>query len=170
MMNTLRTFVATTLMLVALSVPATAHNIFATMTEIEWNDQDQSLEVIMQMHAEHLEARLSLDLGERLNFLNDSHFERLEAATAPLIAKHLEIIVNSQPVILSFLGLEFRGDEVFLYLETELESAPRYMEVMNSLFLDDLPGQVNSVMATVKGERQAADITSAAEPAEFNFD
>jgi|GEM_PF-1629211 len=169
MIKSLRTFAVHLTTLVIFTTAALAHSAFATLTEIEWNDRDGSLEVIMQMHADLLEARISVDHGERLSFLNPDHFDALENGTAPLVSRHLQITVNGDPVDLTFLGLEYRDQEVFIYLESDLPRAPETMEVMNSLLIDRLPGQVNSVMAMVKGQRLAGDITSSGEPLEFEF-
>ncbi|SDE34851.1 MULTISPECIES: DUF6702 family protein [Kordiimonas] len=169
MIKTLRTYAVHLTFLALATTGAWAHNAFATLTEIEWNQSDQSLEVIMQIHAELLEARVSIDHGSRLSFLNPEHFDLLESGTAPLMADHLRIVVNGDPVDLTFLGLEYRDQEVFVYLESDLPEAPERMEVMNSLLIDRLPGQVNSVIALVKGQRIAGDIASSGEPLEFEF-
>ncbi len=169
MIKSLRTLAVLLIAFVPLTTGALAHNAFATLTEIEWNKSDGSLEVIMQIHAELLEARVSVDNGSRLSFLNPEHFDLLESGTAPLIRDHLQITVNGNPVELTFLGIEYRDQEVFIYLESDLPRPPENMEVMNSLLIDRLPGQINSVIAMVKGQRLAGDITSSGEPLEFEF-
>lgn len=146
-----------------------AHNVYATLTEIEWNPRDRSLEVIMQMHAETLEARLSLDLGERLSFLEEGHFDRLEEAAGPLLAQNLAIEADGIMVPLNYLGLEFQDHDVILYLEASIEAKPGHLVVMNTLFLEDLPGQTNTIMVLVDGKRMADDIQMGTPPLEFTF-
>ncbi|NVJ98459.1 MAG: hypothetical protein HWE25_09920 [Alphaproteobacteria bacterium] len=165
----LKRILAATYLVVLSALPASAHDIHATMTEVLWNERDQSLELVVEMHAELLEARLSIELGERLSFLEEQHFDVLQSATAPLLEEHLYLSEGEAPINLTYLGLEYRDDHVYLYLETEMSEAPKTLTVMNSLFLDDLPGQINTVVAKVGEKMEAGQITVSSDPVIFRF-
>ena len=147
----------------------TAHNVYATFTSIEWNGDDNSVELVMQMHAHELEAHLSLDLGERLTFLNEDDFPKLEAAVGPLLKSKTALELDGKYAEIKYLGMEMQGQTIFIYMETDWPKAPKSIKFMNALFLDELPGQNNSVMAQVKGVRKAGEILSGTGPVLMEF-
>lgn len=160
--------VAAALMLLPLAA-ATAHNVYATFTSIEWNANDNSVELVMQMHAHELEAHLSLDLNERLTFLNEDDFPKLEAAVGPLVTSKTALELDGEYADINYLGMEMQGQTVFIYMETNWPEAPKSIKFMNALFLDELPGQNNSVMAQVNGVRKAGEILSGTGPVLMEF-
>lgn len=172
MMLSLRKWAAIIGFLAFFALPAgvgTAHNVYSSFTEIEWNANDNSLEVIVQIHGHELETKLSLMLDERMSFLEEADLPRLEAATGNLLSQNLLLMVDGKPVDLLFLGLETDGQSVVAYLEQDWPEAPREVQFMNRLFLDDLAGQVNSVLVTVGDNRQGGDITVDSGPISFIF-
>lgn len=153
----------------ASATAAHAHNVYTTFTTIEWNEADKSIELTTQLHAHELEARLSLDLGERLTFLSEKDFPKLEAAVGPLVQELLAIKLDGQFVELDYLGMEMQGQTVFFYMEADWQTAPNEIVFMNGLFIDELPGQVNSVMAVVNSVRKAGEVRSGTGPATLSF-
>ncbi|WP_417451730.1 DUF6702 family protein [Kordiimonas sp.] len=151
------------------SSAAVAHNVFTTFTTIEWNSGDKSIEMVMQTHAHELEALLSLNIGKRLTFLDDGDYARLEEAVKPAVDKMVALEVDGQLVDITYLGMELQGQTVFLYMETKWVTAPKKITFMNAMFLDELPGQNNSVMATVGGIRRAGEIVADSGPVTMEF-
>ncbi len=145
------------------------HNVYNSFSQIEWNPGDSSIELVVQIHSHELETKLSIQLDERLSFLEDADFPVLEQATGDFLKQNLFLQLDGQPVDLIFLGIETDGQTVYAYLEQDWENTPIAIEFMNSMFLDDLAGQVNSVLATVDGVRQGADILADSEPVKFLF-
>lgn len=149
--------------------PLFAHNVYSTFTRIDWNRGDGSIEVIMQTHSHELETKLSLIAGERLSFLEDEDFFKLQAAMSPYARESITIIIDGEPVALDYIGMENQNQTIFVYLEADWPTQPKTIEFMNTMLLDDLPGQINSVMAVVNGERRGEDITRNSGPADFSF-
>ncbi|WP_262690481.1 DUF6702 family protein [Kordiimonas aestuarii] len=162
-------FLAIFIVCTGLSLSALAHNVFATFTTIEWNPDDKSVELVMQMHAHELESHLSLNLGERLTFLDDEDYRKLEASVAPVIARMVALEVDGQLLDIHYLGMELQGQTVFLYMESAWPTAPKTIKFMNALFIDELPGQNNSVMATVNGVRRAGETLAGTGPVVMEF-
>jgi hypothetical protein len=146
-----------------------AHSLYTSFTQIDWNKDDGSVELVMQLHSHELETKLSLLVDERLSFLEDADFPKLLDAAAPFIKNNTKIAVDGTVLDLTFIGMEVQYQTVLIYLEADWPKAPYHIQFMNSLFLGDLPGQINSVLAVVGGERRGADITHATGPAIFEF-
>ncbi len=162
-------WVSACLLMLAFLPTANAHNVYSSFTEIEWNSDDNSIEVIVQIHSHELETKLSLLLDQRLSFFEENDFPALEKATGALLSDSLDLKLDGQSVDLIFLGLETDGQNVIAYLEQDWPSAPKGMEFFNRIFLEDLPGQVKSVLATVDGVRQGGDINIDTGPVSFIF-
>ncbi len=165
----MKSFLITVFTVLFFSPPGWAHNVHSTATEIEWNDTDNSLEVIVQIHAHQLEARLSLDTGRRLTVLTDADLPTIERMAGNLIAENLHIDADGKMVPLDFLGIDVTDQVIYLYLEADWPNAPKEIKVMNSLFIRELPGQVNSVVAKVGRHRKGGRIASLTDPLLFTF-
>ena len=155
--------------LVASALPVSAHNVYASFSSIEWNADDKSVELVIQVHAHELEARLSLDAGKRMTFLEEADYPVLEAAAGPLAKANLALEVDGAFIDLTYLGMELEGQTVYFYLEANLPQPPKTVTFMNSLFLDDLPDQTNTVMGVVAGVRRAGEIRAGTGPAKLEF-
>ena len=155
--------------LILFQAAAHAHNVYSSFSQLEWNDADSSIELVMQIHSHELETKLSLLLDERLSFLEDDDFNKLQTAANSYISNNIALELDGKPVTLLFLGMETDGQNVTAYLEADWSGKPRTIEFMNSMFLDDLPGQINSVLGTVMGVRQGGDISAASGPVRFEF-
>ena len=158
-----------TVVFLCLSSSTQSHNVYGSFSEIEWNAGDGSIELVVQIHSHELETKLSLLLDERLSFLEDADFPVLEQATGEFLRETLFLQLDETPIDLIFLGIETDGQTVYAYLEQDWTNAPTSVEFMNTMFLDDLAGQVNSVLATVEGERQGGDILVDSGPIRFLF-
>ena len=146
-----------------------AHSLYTSFTHITWNAQDKSVEVAVQSHAHEMESRLSLELGERLTFLNDADYVRLNSAMEAFIMPHISVSVDGKSLPLDYVGMEMDGQVIYIYLESPYSVAPSRVTAMNSLFLDDLPGQVNNIMVDVNKKRKAGDVREGSGPVHFVF-
>lgn len=149
--------------------PLSAHTAYSTFTRIDWNHNDSSIELVMQTHSHELETKLSLLSGERLSFLDDKDFYKLQAAMSPYARESITIRIDGKNIDLDYIGMENQNQTIFVYLEANWPTPPKTIEFMNTMLLDDLPGQINSVMAVVNGERRGQDITQSSGPADFSF-
>lgn len=157
------------MLVLAFSFSALAHNVYRSFTLIEWNAADNSIEAVVELHAHELEAKLSILLNERLTFLEDADYSKLETATAQYAPKHIQLKIDDNIIPLTYLGMESEAQIIKIYLEADLLAAPEKMTFMNSILLDDLPGQVNTVVAIVNGKRLGGEITADTDPVVFTF-
>ncbi len=146
-----------------------AHNVYSSFSQIDWNESDNSIELVVQIHSHELEEKLSILLDKRLSFLNDEDFRELEAATGSYLRSNINLMLDDIPLDLIFLGIETDGQTVVAYLEQDWPQAPTSIDFMNQIFLPDLAGQINSVLATVNGTRQGGDINWETGPLRFTF-
>lgn len=151
------------------SASLNAHNVYSSISQLDWNASDNSIELVVQIHGHELETKLSIIKDRRMSFLEDADFRDLEKATGDYLTSHINLALDETPVDLIFLGIETDGQTVIAYLEQDWPSVPTSIDYMNSIFLEDLAGQVNSVLVTVGENRQGGDIGLSTGPLRFIF-
>ena len=151
------------------TLPASPHNVYSSFTRVDWNNSDSSIEVVFEIFSHELEAKLSVMTGKRMTFLDDNDYETLAAAIPSYIEENLLIVSDGSVVPLNYLGFEMQDQLVYMYLESDLSQPPKKVSVMNAALLDDLPGQTNTVMVVVNGDKQTADIREGTGPVTFEF-
>lgn len=157
------------LFILIVSSPLLAHNVYSSFTQIDWNSNDNSIELVMQTHSHELETKLSILSGERLSFLEDADFSKLQAAMSLYARTSVTLKIDNQLVDLEYIGMENQNQTIFIYMEANWATIPKHIQYMNTMLLEELPGQTNSVMAVVNGQRRGADITASSGPADFSF-
>ncbi|WP_262695541.1 DUF6702 family protein [Kordiimonas aquimaris] len=157
------------LLALIVSPPLLAHNVYGSFTQIDWNNNDGSIELVMQTHSHELETKLSILSGERLSFLEDADFSKLQATMSLYARESIALKIDDQLINLDYIGMENQNQTIFIYMEANWATVPKRIEYMNTMLLEELPGQTNSVMAVVNGQRRGADITQSSGPADFSF-
>lgn len=150
-------------------VGAHAHSVYATFTQVEWNHQDGSIELIINLHSHELETKLSLMHGRQLSYLNEEDFDELNKAAGDYLLANIALTLDDTLINLNYLGSESDGQNVTLYMEADWPTAPQKIRIMNAMFLNDLPGQTNSILAVVKDKREGGDIVRDSGPLNFIF-
>jgi len=157
------------LMMLTTALPAAAHNVYASFTDLFWNADDKSVELVVEAHAHEVEAYLSVELGKRLTFLDDKDMPELEKAVGPMILRNLALSLDGKDVQLQYLGMKMEGQTLMLFLEADWPERPKNVMIMNSLLIGELPGQVNSILARIGDDRKGGDIREGTGALSFDF-
>ena len=149
--------------------PVGAHDVSHSVARIDWNAGARSIEVVLDLHGHELERALSRRVGRQLSFLEEADIPALEAAAGPLLDQAITLSLDDTLVELIYIGLETNGQATALYLEASWPSAPKRVSFMNRLFIEDVPGQVHTVIAVVGGKRLGGDIRNGSGPVVMEF-
>lgn len=110
------------------------------------------MELAQKIFWDDLEVALAKEYGVAVDFLNPKNKAVLEGQLKAYLLKHSQVWVNGKPVTLNYLGYEVEEDAAWFYLESTATSAPRTVEVQNTLLLRDFVGQQNIVHVYVKSK------------------
>ncbi|WP_308909564.1 DUF6702 family protein [Pseudokordiimonas caeni] len=160
---------AACLALLLAALPAAAHNVYASFTDVFWNSDDKSVELVVEAHAHEIEAYLSVELGKRMSFLDDKDIPELEKAVGPMIVGDIELSLDGTPVQLDYLGMKLEGQTLMLFLEADWPTRPKNVTILNKLLIGNLPGQTNSVLVRVGADRKGGDIREGSSSLSFDF-
>jgi hypothetical protein len=131
--------------------PASSHTFHTSLMRMEYNREEQSVEISLQVFAHDLENILSKRNGKRI---------RLDktADAAKLTLAYLSEAINlknkdGQVKTFSWIGMQSQADTVWLYVETKMPEGLEGAQVRNRIFFDLLHDQVNLVHVKFDGKK-----------------
>mgnify|MGYP000564574835 CR=1 FL=1 len=149
-------------MLLLLIVPFfafTAHKYYLSLTQIEFNNSKNSIEVITNVFIDDIETVLNAIHSKK--FMLDTTHELKDSDTYfnEYLQKNLAFKINGKIVEFQYLGKEYDGDVVFFYLEIKNIQSVTKIEVENSLLIKHFPKQQNLVKSKVNKKHKSALLT-----------
>ncbi len=145
------------------------HPIYVSVTELEYNGQEQQLEVSCRIFTNDLEATLKNNFGGQPDLLHPSDKEKMGQLMVRYLSNRFKIEVNNDSVKLKYLGYEPEEEAVRIYFVAEKMANPKKIKVYQTILYDFNPQQMGIVHVTVKGERKTKRIAPPEEWAVFDY-
>ena len=132
-----------------------AHEFYLSVTEIEYNNEKQSLQIITRVFIDDFEDMLNERYGADLQLSEEAE----EGAVAENISKYLKqklrLQVNGEELQLNYLGKEYDTDQLILYIEVEDLAPFKKIEVTNEILTDLFDDQKNVVHVKVNDKTKS---------------
>lgn len=145
------------------------HPFFVSVTEINQNAAEKSLEISCKFFADDLEHTLEKAYRVQLDVASEKEKAAFDKYIADYVAKHLQLTTDGKPARLKFVGFEQEKESVYAYFEvTELPSLKR-LDVSNNLLYDLTTEQINILHVTVGGKRQSTKLNYPEVKTAFQF-
>jgi hypothetical protein len=132
-----------------------AHEFYLSVTEIEYNNEKQSLQIITRVFIDDFEDVLNERYGAGLQLSEEAE----EGAVAENISKYLKqklrLQVNGEELQLNYLGKEYDADQLILYIEVENVAPFKKIEVTNEILTDLFDDQKNVVHVKVNDKTKS---------------
>jgi hypothetical protein len=125
----------------------TAHKYYLSLTQIEYNKNQNSLEVIINVFMDDIEL----------------------AINKKYLRENLRFSINNKLVDYSFIGKEYEGDLVYFYLEVKVKDKPISLEVFNTILITYFDQQQNIIKFKNGSERQSKILSKNTNEALLNF-
>ncbi|GAB3537099.1 hypothetical protein GCM10027443_29190 [Pontibacter brevis] len=135
--------------------PASAHDYHASITDVKYNPQTQSLEVAVKVFMDDLENVLSRQAKTKVTY--NSNSEEVRKYIADYLHKTLSFEVEKgKPLKSKLLGSEDDVDVVWMYVEVPVQKANlAQLYVKNAILTDLFTDQMNIVNVNYKGETES---------------
>lgn len=131
------------------------HKYYVSLTDINYNEESKSLQVITNVFMDDIELALNkeykidLRLDSKLEMKNaDVYFEKY-------LKNRLEFLIDGKLLSFNYLGKEYEGDLVFFYIEIPEVSEIQSIEIKNRILLKYFEDQQNIVKVKFKGKRRS---------------
>jgi|GEM_PF-725510 len=131
---------------------ATAHKYYAALSDVTYNAEAGSLEFVHRFFDHDMELALSQETGTRLSF---ERRDEIEPVLKAYMAAHLSVTVDGAPIERSWVGYELDGNNLWVYEEVPMATAPRHIAVENTMLMRMFADQVNTLNLTVGAFRQS---------------
>lgn len=122
------------------------HPIHVSVTEINYNARQRSVEIAVKIFIDDLETALQkAGLGQhQLNTPKEVQASATDALMQYL-ARHLELRDKNRAFPLRFVGREYEGEAVWIYCEIPGIKRPENLSLRNTILLDQFEDQKNLV-------------------------
>jgi hypothetical protein len=145
------------------------HPFFVSVTEINHNAKNHSVEVSCRMFYDDLEKALEKHYHTHFDIVKPTNKAQVNQLLTDYIKKHLIIKADGHVLNLSFVGYEIQEDGAWSYFEVKGVNSIKKIEVHDDLLYTEHPEQINMLHVTVNGERKSAKVENPEADAVISF-
>lgn len=134
---------------------AKAHKYYFSLTDVAYNDKNESLEIITNVFIDDIELELNKKYGVNLLLSTKNQYAKTDSIFELYVNEKLQFSVDDTQRKYNFIGLDYENDLVFIYLEIENIKAPKKFEITNQILLENFDDQQNVVKVKIAKERKS---------------
>ncbi len=147
----------------------TEHKFYVSVTEIEYNEKAESLQIISRLFIDDLEDLLQTRYNKSIRLGKSNESPEVRNYIQKYLHKKIEIQIDGKPVEVKYLGKEYEDDMLLLYLEIPKIKSFKKIAVKNALLTDLFDEQKNLVHVTYKGSTKSLILNKAKQEDVLNF-
>jgi hypothetical protein len=145
------------------------HPFHVTVTEINHNAADKTLEISCKVFVDDFEKILTQNYKTKVDLINPPDKAKMDSLVKKYVFSHLSLKVNGKPVVMQYVGFENESEAAYSYIEVDNVPVMTKLEITNSLLYDMFDDQI-SIMHTIEaGNRKSTKLNYPDKEAVFNF-
>ncbi|MBA2251013.1 MAG: hypothetical protein H0W12_12575 [Chitinophagaceae bacterium] len=148
---------------------AALHPFFVSVTEIEQNTKDKTLEISCKIFTDDFEKTLRQNCKCFADLLHPKNKTATDKLVTDYIKKHLQIEVDGKKMELHFIGYEQEEEAVRIYFQVDNVETVQHIEITDNLLFDYKKEEINMLHVTVKGTRKSRELTNPEDKVQFSF-
>ncbi len=122
------------------------HKFYVSTTQIEYAEQEESLQIIVKIFIDDIEAVLRERYNKpEMELASKKETEEDAELIKQYILKKLHIQVNHKEMPLTYIGKEYDIDVLKAYIEINQVSSLQLLEIENKLLMEKFPKQQNII-------------------------
>lgn len=135
---------------------APAHEFHMSKCQIDYNEQEQALQMTLHLFLDDLEVALTQSGAEQLHLCTPKETDNAEEVLYQYLQKNFLLKVNQEGVTYEFIGKEQSEDliGVWVYLEVVGVDSLREFSITNQLLLESFDDQKNITSVSVPPDQQ----------------
>lgn len=145
------------------------HPIFVSVTEINHNASNKTLEISCKIFTDDFEQTLRQQNKVKVDLLDPAYKKTMTILVNNYIQKHLQLKVDDKNVALQFLGFEQQEEGVTSYLQANNIATVKKLTVTDNILYESRPQQMQIIHVMVKGERKSSRLENPGEIVSFLF-
>ena len=148
---------------------ATTHPIYVSVTEIQHNAKDKTLEISCKIFTSDFEAILKSKTKSKVNLLQPTDKALMEALVNQYIQQHLKIKVDGNLKPMEFLGYEQNEDAIQSYFEIGDVATIRKIDVQDDILYEYKSEQISIIHVVVNGNRKSTKLVNPDNSVSLNY-
>ena len=145
------------------------HPLYISVTEINHNEKDKTLEVSCKIFTNDFEYTLEKAYNSKMDLSQPKDKTAVDKFISEYIRQHLRIKVNGEPVTMQFIGSEKETDATWSYFQVNNISTMKRIDIFNNLLYDAYEGQINIIHVSEGGNRKSTKLNNPDANASFEF-
>ena len=132
-----------------------SHEFYISVTQIDHNPKNDSLEITVKMFTDDLENAIESFNDVKLRLGGEKEHETATQLIQDYVLENLELSQKGKDIELNFLGKEVEVDVTWCYLEAKGVKSISALTIENNLLLDVIETQTNIVHVKYKDENSS---------------
>jgi hypothetical protein len=145
------------------------HPLFISVTEIEHNAKDKSLEISCKIFTDDFERALRATYKTKIDLIDGLEKVAMNKLVDDYVRKHLSILVDGKATTLKFLGFEKIEEAIYSYFEVPQITSVSKITITDDLLYEYKNEQISLLHVTVKGKRQSTKLSNPEKVAIMQF-
>ncbi len=152
------------------SIYPAIHPLYISVTEMEYNATDHSLEISCKVFTEDFEKGLAKANNAVVDMYHPTDKALLEKQISAYITSHLQIKSDGKPLTLQYVGYELEEQSTWNYFQViKLANVPKKIEISSNIFYEMYDKQINIFHVMSGGTRKSTKLDYPATQATFEF-
>ncbi len=145
------------------------HPIFVSVTEIEHNAVQKTLEISCKLFTDDFEKTLRMHTKEKVDLLNPAVKKQMEALVNSYIQQHLILKADGKAVVLQFLGFEQQEEGIVSFYQANNVATLKKLDISNNLLYEYKTEQMGIMHVMVNGNRKSSKLNNPDALVSFSF-
>jgi hypothetical protein len=151
-------------------VATTAHHpLFVSVTQIEHNAKDKTLEISCNIFTDDFEKTLRQNYKTTVDLLKPKDKTAMNKLVSDYVQKHLQLTIDGKKLTLQFIGYEQNEEGILSYYQVNNTPAVKKISIINNLLYDYKKEQMGIIHVTVDGNRKSTKLNNPEDKCSFEF-
>ena len=145
------------------------HPIYMSVTEIEHNVTDKTLEISCKIFTDDFEKTLRKTYSGTVDLINPKDKVVMNKLVGDYIKKHLLLKVDGKPVIMEFIGYEQQEEGITSYYQVNNMSKVKKLDITDNILYEYKSEQISLLHITVMGIRKSTKMVNPEDKVSVEF-
>lgn len=138
----------------------TAHKYYLSLTQIEYNAKNKSLEIIINVFVDDIETALNNIYNKKFELDTKAEPKDSDEYFFKYLQNNVKLKINDKPVSFNYIGKEYDGEIVFFYIEVTGIDSINKIDINNTILIAHFPDQQNLVKSKVNKKHKSLMLTN----------
>jgi hypothetical protein len=146
------------------------HPFFVSVTEINHNQQEESLEISIRVFTDDLENTLRMFApGKKVDLMNPPANGAMDSLVKSYMLNKIKLEVNGAGKTMQYVGFERVEESIWAYFEIPGVPRLKKLKIKDPILYEYKPEQINMIHVISGGNRQSRKLDNPVADWEFNF-